>query len=381
MPLASWPIRDDDKDPSVLVVYQTDRTGSRGQYQDLENYHEVNSNTPVEHGLNSEPDARFIGARPDRLRLNSVALLSTLEEITGNKSSIAKTYIWPFKYLFSYQKEIRDCFKRADEKLQMAEKASKFILGTRVTDKDNVKQEDNAQISNTADKAEASETFPNSASLEKEKMDKELRLRDVLHCLTTFMDHDLRDVFSVRNELLKGTLKAIPFEYLWFLFKPGDTIVSKVSPKQMYRVVHVTGGRPVLDTRETKENVHSMRRARKVLEDGGLPFVASKISPFTIDAFRIGFDGHKLYPMPKIFTIYKFESERLITSLEVYPTRFDEKSEELKRTLVERGKRFIEVVKTPHKRYSGLTVTDPPVRDYQEEVLNHSPIKLLYFRA
>ena len=341
----------------------------------------MNSNIPMEHGLNLEPDARFVGARPDRLRLNSADLLSTLKEITGHTSSIAKTYIWPFKYLFSYEKEIHDCYKRADERLELAERASNSILGTQVIKKSHVNEEDNAKIRDTAEKLEASEELRDSASHEKEKIDKESRLRDELHCLTTFMDHDLRDVFSVRNELLEGTLKTIPFEYLWFLFTPGDTIVSKVSPKQMYRVVHVTGGRPVLDIRETRENAHSIRRARKALEDGGLPSITSKISPFTIDAFRIGFDGHKLYPMPKVFTIYSYQSERLITSLEVYPTRFDERSEELKKTLIERGKRFIEVVKTPHKKYSGLTVTDPPVRDYQEEVLNHSLTKFSYFRA
>ena len=69
------------------------------------------------------------------------------------------------------------------------------------------------------------------------------RLRDELSCLVTFMETDLKDIFSVQKDIDKGTRKLIAFDHLWQLYKPGVVITSGKGQKRAYVVLHVTGGR------------------------------------------------------------------------------------------------------------------------------------------
>lgn len=77
--------------------------------------------------------------------------------------------------------------------------------------------------------------------------------RNQLRCLVNFMDSDMQDIFDVVRQLANRSLKEVAFEHLWLLYKPGDLVYTMKDPGefstyQAYRVLHVTGGRPILDT-------------------------------------------------------------------------------------------------------------------------------------
>ena len=70
------------------------------------------------------------------------------------------------------------------------------------------------------------------------------------------------------------------------------------------------------------------------------------------------FDGVQYGPVNETFQIRKFDGERDITSLPVFPLDCDPGKENLYAVLLERGEKFAEYsnpAKTAHKQYKGLT--------------------------
>lgn len=87
------------------------------------------------------------------------------------------------------------------------------------------------------------------------------------------------------------------------------------------------------------------------------------MSPFVIDCVRFDFDGEKLGPVQDTISIFEYEEDRTITTLDVYPISYAEKEEELTKALLNRGRRFAAYRAFKHKRYEGLSLSEP-----QEEV-------------
>lgn len=175
-------------------------------------------------------------------------------------------------------------------------------------------------------------------------------------CLVNFIDEDIVPVMEAyRNK----TVTTVRFHDLWHLFKPGDHVLVKdtqvagngffraakfpqsVEKNQVYRVFHVTGGRPYLRESRYDNNFSS-------------PKVSSS---FTIGAYRIGFDGTTFGTVHKLFHIPPFRGEKEITSLGVFPLRFDPNSETIEAELSASGKKFLELTTPRHLMYRGMTAT------------------------
>lgn len=187
-------------------------------------------------------------------------------------------------------------------------------------------------------------------------------LRDELRCLVTFMDTDLKDLFSVQKDIDGGTRKLIAFDHLWQLYKPGDVVISEKGQKHAYVVLHVTGGR-------------SLQRSSQVLDDNDDDDDAyfakyPKTSPFVIDCFYLDFDGTKFGPLPQKFMLQEYEGDVPITSLEVFPTRFDDDPKKTEKALVRRGRKFARLASVSHKYYSGRTFRDVSPLEVPGEVGN-----------
>ena len=91
---------------------------------------------------------------------------------------------------------------------------------------------------------------------------------------------------------------------------------------------------------------------------------------FVIECFYIDFDGTEYGPVNKIVMIRRFEGEKDINSLPVFPLICDPNSVATRKTLQDRGKRFAvlsNTKNTSHKQYSGLT------SDQQQEQVGHAP--------
>ena len=180
--------------------------------------------------------------------------------------------------------------------------------------------------------------------------------RDHLELLVNTIDSQLSSLLILHKAIRDREISKIKFGYLWHLFQPGDVVVTSRKPCQAYRVIHVSGGRPLLTTTDVfgRDNAADSRPT--------LPR-QSQVSPFSIDCVRFDFDGEKFGPVQDKICIQEYEEERIITKLDVYPIYYAERGENLSKTLIDRGRRFAEYSSFQHKRYQGLSLSEP-----QEEV-------------
>lgn len=117
-----------------------------------------------------------------------------------------------------------------------------------------------------------------------------------------------------------------------------------------------TGGREILDTeKDPPENQASIE---------GLPNGA-----FILECFYYAYDGVQYGSVQKTIAIRRYEGERDINALQVYPIICDPNQEATKSKLVDRGHIYAHLSQsstTAHKQYSGLTLDEP-----KEEVNSH----------
>ena len=193
--------------------------------------------------------------------------------------------------------------------------------------------------------------------------------RDQLRCLVDFMSSDMQDIFDVKRQTADRTLKEVAFEHLWLVYAPGDLvykrdIIEGSSTYQAYRVLHVTGGRPILDTlnncgfnsindRDWEGESESEEKVRDTIRGSSLT-----ITPVVIDCFSIDFDGNRMGPKSRRFVIPAFNGKRKVDALELCPPFSLPQHERLREELIERGRKFTRVANGSHKQYSGTTLRE-----------------------
>ena len=309
-----------------------------------ENYHGIVNDIVEEASFVPAPLAESKPERPYRVAIHGYELHRALELMIGSSvSPYNNVWIWPFKHFISYERVIRQRLKDQQK-----------LLDTRI------------MIGGSED------TSKGGSGSHSERRDSARKLRDQLQCLVDFMDVDMKEIFSIQRRIEGASLTTIAFENLWQLFKPGDLVFSGTTQKRAYRVLHVTGGRAILDigdqlpidTRSEAQPLRSWERH----EDQALTYAHSRNTPFVIDAFYIDFDGENFGPVPRRFVIQEYEDEVPINTLHAYPAEFDSQTSETKKELVRRGKKFVKLAGVTHKRYSGLSAREPSVSDQQDEV-------------
>ena len=309
--------------------------------------------------------------RPYRLAICGYELQRALEKIFGFTISLTcNVWIWPFKQLITYEPQIRQRLKQQQGLVREMEKDGRG--GDRLTSP-NGAVDHIAEASLTGRSSYSIEASEHGESSEDDlKYEAALRLEGQLKCLTQFMDEDMKELFSVKEKISNGTLRDIAFDFLWLLFKPGDLIFTSSSQRRAYRVLHVTGGRAILDIGEQPplNNRSSIKPTRswERHEDQAITPSQSKNTPFIIDAFYVDFDGDGFGPVPRRFVIQEYEGEVPINTLPAFPAVFEEDVQETEKMLIKRGRRFIKMAGVAHKRYSGLSAREPSIADWQEEV-------------
>lgn len=203
-----------------------------------------------------------------------------------------------------------------------------------------------------------------------EKVD-DTRLRDELRCLVTFMDTDLKDLFSVQKDIDNGTRKVISFDHLWQLYKPGQVVISGRGENRAYVIMHVTGGHALEKTSQVtmaKDDAMERYDTKRRMEREAYLAKYPRTSPFVIDCFYLDFDGTKFGALPKKFEFQEYDGEVAITSLQVYPIRFDGDPKRTEKSLMKQGRKFVKLAGVEHKFYSGPTLRETGLFDAQEEV-------------
>ncbi|UKZ77743.1 hypothetical protein TrVFT333_005468 [Trichoderma virens FT-333] len=285
---------------------------------------------------------------PERIRIRSQNIIKIFNNIFKNK---AKDYrmnsslvmIRPFRALVYYNQEIREKYAQLKEKFGNGEALVEEVKPLEVKPSKVEPSDDKDETKSGAEGNEASEDdeFTNS-----------LTAYQHMSCLIDFMDNTIQAKIDYLSD---SQPRTISFNHLWYLFKPGDDVVAQ-GRRQAYRVISISS---------TGHKVTPPWRAWR--KDESEP--AAHITLFCV---YIDFDGKQLGPVSKSFIISKFDGEKAITALEVYPIRFaesptsnyqsrEEGSKEkakasFQQELIDRGKMFIDVASVKHMHYNGFTL-------------------------
>ncbi|KAJ5836217.1 hypothetical protein N7447_002243 [Penicillium robsamsonii] len=261
-----------------------------------------------------------------QIRLRSPILLKVLNEVTDQLSQRGPhehkvTFMRPFKLLTLFGKELLEHQKKLEQ-----------IHGD--------------SIAGSQDPSTAIGPLKETESL---------KALEHLRLLNEFMANHLGRVFKLREDFEKGTTRKVAFCDLWHLFRPGTTVRTPASKQiQLYRVIRATGGRPLYSLAgDPPANYAGV----KLKDQGYSP------GSFIVECFYVDFDGAQYGPVNCTFQIRKYEGERDMTALPVYPLQFDPDHESIREAMVIRGENFAVLSnpqKTAHKQYRGLTLDKHP---------------------
>lgn len=286
---------------------------------------------------------------PYRLAINSNGVLDILSEITNTAMKSRNVHVRPFKFLLANEELIKDKLVALDEECQLAEeRASESV--------------DAAADTTTRERVENLHAAPGDV-----EHCKKICKRGHLKLLVEFMNTRMQDIFELRTNLDTAKIDEVYFEDLWHLFRPGQVVFQNTNESdnaiRAYRVLHVTGGRAIVDL-DGKANwkTHDYQPVDVLPEAEYKHKVArhtnqySKMTPFVLDLLYIDFDGEVYGPKSIRIPILEYSGKEKIRSLEVYPARYGNKA--IETTLLDRGKRFLEYSKVHHRHYEGRSLND-----------------------
>ncbi|KAJ8130153.1 hypothetical protein O1611_g3476 [Lasiodiplodia mahajangana] len=303
---------------------------------------------------------------PERIRINSKHLRSIFAKIHGSDlcdSSYGNgsvVIIRPFKALIYYETAFREWYSNLKEKFgtkapevptsprldtvspMMEEKGTTEETGQIKSNDANIGEEPGAMAH---EENSGVGNDQNDQDYDKGDETKSKIALEQLSCLLEFLDHDILG----KTKYLEGPkCKKIAFSDLWYLFKPGEDVISS-DGKQAYRIIGV-------NSTEHREIVPLTRFS-------GADEESANETPLQINCVYVDFDGKRLGPVYRTFEIKRFDGERPIASLSVYPFRFHpsldggEKDiaaeDELRKKLVKRGRMYLSVISVRHMYYGG----------------------------
>lgn len=307
------------------------------------------------------------GPLPERIRINSKPIIDNLSKLHGKelcaqqKSRTSVVMLRPFRMLNKYAEDVRElCVKHAD--------TASPDLDHSISDTAAESAKEPQQSETGPQQSESTGDVLKSPPNQQPVTDPSEKAETVEHlnCLRDFLDNYI----SKKTEYLNSTrCEKIVFSDIWYLFTPGTLVISS-NGKQAYRVASL---------RSKRHKVTDLWAAyrdsilKKDKEDDR--------SDITITCLFVHFDGRSLGPAVNTFSINKFDGEKDVTSLDIYPLRFQilkeisERSlkssvdsavgdkgevetgiQELRDRLIKRGKLFVSVAGVKHMYYTGLTV-------------------------
>ncbi|KAL2361844.1 hypothetical protein RJZ56_005268 [Blastomyces dermatitidis] len=289
-----------------------------------------------------------------RIAINSHTLLSVLKRITRcNLTPKHNVLVYPFKPLILSYDSLRNYLTVMRDK-----------LGTLRKPDDAHTPEETAGCVPDQPKP-APENSPSKHSTAEQAR----RAFEELECLMNFVDNDMQELLHIRRQIRENELQKIHFEHLWLLFQPGVIVISPntTSKLRAYQVLHVTGGRRIIDTdnHSKSEGPDSLDNMDYDNQEGYAVISSRQCSDFFVDCFYIDFNGEKYGPRPQRFVISEFVGERRISSLPIYPPNQTQVNEHILDRLRERGRKFVHCTTRKRLLYNGaiLQEWDPGHRD------------------
>jgi hypothetical protein len=285
---------------------------------------------------------------PQRIRINSIPLLKMLEQLSGeslfyHNQERPLVFLRPFKFFVKYEQEIREFLTQLESQDREGSDPKRVKVDYHSSDQSVIGElNDNM---NDSDRLEAIE---------------HLRL------LVEVLDTDLGSTFQLRQKIEDRTLKTIAFHDLWHLFQPGDVIrTSDISDGQgrlmTYKIISTTGGRPHLDNPNArmKDPLYM-----PTLSSEMTPTSTRGETPFYIDCYFYGFDNKRFGPVHTCLHVDRYDGDKPITSLPLFPLEFAKDWKQLRSHLIQRGKKYVSLATSArmsqgvHQTYRGWTLDD-----------------------
>ncbi|KAK5658406.1 hypothetical protein OQA88_2383 [Cercophora sp. LCS_1] len=311
----------------------------------------------------SKQDPSGHGSLPERIRINSRQLIKTLSMIRGSElhpegidSRTGIVMTRPFRMLTYYDKEIRAWYSKLKADLQPSEAPEA------------PEAPPPGQVSGATPPTDPErERAPREEGNKVEDPDNHSRSEATLLHLPPLIDFMDKHIAQKKAYLNSSSCDKVSFSDLWHLFAVGDFVMGS-DGKQVYRVARIYSPPHKGTDRWAQYAGARSKESNPSFED------------MLVYCVYIHFDGTHLGPVMGNFRIKKFDGEKSVTSLDIYPLRFhvlkdlevrasknkhettdfDQlvslKLAELRRSLVERGKLFVDVTAVKHMYYSGLTV-------------------------
>ena len=347
---------------------------------------------------------------PERIRINSSALLILLHKVLGIPcTSPPNVVLRPFKAFFHNERQMRHTMKETlsalDEILtkrrhdETKTKGDDSEDGKPETEKAESKEENNendqerVKVEAPPEKAQHSEEEKPTDSISADEWATVLQDLDLFHCSScaslmndgwpTVSDvkksfdaiYDLLDnvIKPLNTKLRSNTAEKVRFHDLWHLFYTGDEIMVHENPrneedniagKVALKVLTTSGGRRVMKTSAAPNpyeptydsyglRSHASPIATLTSEDNIAP--VDGVNPFCIHAYYLDFDGSKLVPVRRRFVIAPYSGERKISNLVVYPIHYAAENEMKRDALAARGQKFIKFANPQNVTYLDCT--------------------------
>lgn len=185
-----------------------------------------------------------------------------------------------------------------------------------------------------------------------------------MRCLISFIDNEIK---KKQAYIKSNHCRSIAFADVSMLFSPGGPVISE-DHKQAYRVIKVSCTRHRAKDRRKEARLDFWKDESAVELDD---------SPVFIHCIYLDFDGKVMGPVSRLFMISKYDGEREVTSLPIFPLGYA-KEVGLRDKLVKRGEIFFKVASVKHMHYTGLTLKTRDDIDSQvvidfEEAINRHP--------
>ncbi|CAJ0546790.1 Ff.00g014170.m01.CDS01 [Fusarium sp. VM40] len=268
-----------------------------------------------------------------RVRINSPAVLSLISKVTGDDHCVTKplTFLRPFKSLIHFQDKMEERF--ASLKARVGQPGE---LATGLT---NVKH--------------------TSAAIEG------VRAYEEVKAYIEFVKDRLLPIYHKFDKLDYTHEPKVRFSDLWYLFRYGEVVHQREDPEIDNRLS--TSQKP---TGQQLWRVYWIQRAATDWRAGDLKDENGKLcredlpepDEITISSYYIDFDGKSYAGVWRYFVIQQFEGEVDVTSLPIFPIRFQRGYENTLQYCRERGQRFRNLLSQQYVpvRHDGWTLTHKP---------------------
>lgn len=302
---------------------------------------------------------------PERIRINSDAILVFLYIVFSTDAPLLLNeplvMIRPYKALVCSEREIRErfstyCEEDSNYKDEVDQEDTKKLNIEAVdgglhsaSDKQQAPTAMAAHLAQAADES-ASESWISSSKNRGQTQDLKVGNPE-LKCLMDFMEQIRQKLAYIESP----QCQTIFFADFWYMFKPGDEIVEQ-SRTQAFRIIKISGG---------GHRVTPPWRTFETLDS------SPDDDCIVLHCIYISFDGKKIGPVNRVFRIQRWDGDKDVVSLPVFPLRYmvDKSREETRTTaeeaikavrdrLIARGKMYLDVTTRDfkHMHYSGLTM-------------------------